>query len=193
MEFAGLGDGFLLPSGDELESRLEDRGTRIEPELPGDDFDCLSTFHLLATDFLLGLLYRIPHRRTAVHRAEHRSQWDRSAIFGILGNSPHRRAKLAWVHIELGQCHDTEDTGIVSDRGHGPQAGKQITHLASIRNIHALDGKREISIRKFTDHVVAMHVRAIENAEVAPLATQFSPQLTDDADHIRSLSLFARK
>src|SRR5258708_29728413 len=112
-------------------------------------------------DSLLGLAYSIPHRRTAINSAEHRSQWDRLAFFGILGNSPHRRAKLQWVHIELRQSHDAKDTGIVSDRGHGAQAGKQITHLASIRNIHALDGKREVGIREFTDHVVAMHVRAI--------------------------------
>ncbi len=107
----------------------------------------------------------------------------------VAGDGAHGLAQLLGIDVEAGQSGNAKQADVVSGGHDRVQAGKQVARFGSVGDVHALDDERNIGFGQFVDDVVAMEVRAVENAEVGPFAFRFSLRVANGGDEIGTLGV----
>ena len=91
------------------------------------------------------------------------------------------------------QGRDPEQADIVSGRNYRVEAGEEIAGLGSVGDVHALDDEWNVGLGKFLDDFIPLIVRAVEDAEVRPLALRLPLHVADATDDVRTFGILRSK
>src|ERR1700722_4559016 len=88
----------------------------------------------------------------------------------VAGNGSHHLAQLLGIYPKPRQRRNAKQADIIAGGQDRVQASKQGARLRSIGDVHALNDEGDSCLGQLMDDVVALVVRAVEDAEVGPLA-----------------------
>ncbi len=115
------------------------------------------------------------------------------AVARVTGDGAHDQAELLRTHFESGKSRHPKQADVVTRRNCCVQAREQVADLGCVGDIHGLDDEGNAGFGQLLDHIVAVEVRPIQNAEVGPLALQFLAGIADHSDQVGAFRIFCRE
>ena len=148
-------------------------------------------FACAPADLFAGALHGGEHGGATIDLVKRGGKRDDAGFAVVPGNGAHGLAKLLGIDVEAWQSGDAKQAHIVAGGYDRVQAGKQVARFGSVGDVHALDDERDIGLGQLMDDLVAMKVRAVEDAEVGPFASGFSLRVANGADQVGALGVSA--